>query len=113
MPRSTRKKMSYAKMLKRITAPVKALYPTLVYSSKLNPKAKTFKPKRKLDIRQMTSLLKPGIKQLNPLVKSFSLKKKTAKHSKKVRRHKKSRNHKKTRHHKKSRNHKKTRHRKK
>ena len=49
MPRSTRKRMSYTKMFGRITSPVKALYPTLAYTSKLNPKAKTFKPKRKLD----------------------------------------------------------------
>ena len=88
MPLSKSKKNVF-KLFSKVTSPVKALYPTLSYTKKLNPKAKTFKPQRSLDIRRMTSLLNPGVKGLNPFAKTFSPKKRRGKGNRKTRRYRK------------------------
>jgi hypothetical protein len=99
------KRMPYTKMFKESTRPVKMLYPTLAYTSRLNPKAKSFtpkKPKRILDIRNVTQMLKPGIRGMNIFAKPFSPKKSSGKKhrkskSKKRKTHKKRKSLKKSR----------------
>ena len=82
MARSKSKKQTFRfalgkNALSKITRPTtQTIYPTLAFASNLNPNAKTFKPKRSLDIREMTRLLSPRVKGLNPLAKTFSPKKK-------------------------------------
>ena len=68
------KRMSYTNMFKDSTKSLKLLYPTLALSKKLNPNAKSFTPKKhhsSLDIRNVSNLLKPGVRGLNPLAKTF------------------------------------------
>lgn len=93
MPRKSgsKKRLPYAVELTgnvspaKLESPLKNLFPSIGITSRLNPKAKSFKDPRKLDIRNtaLTSNLNPLAKKFIP--KSASGKKRTKNNRKKKR----------------------------